>query len=189
MLARAENGRHVVSPLISSVMVRIAPGWSEGRRPGIVSRCSGSMLRIATKRLTHSGMTVSRCRVASRGSNPSSIALICSARYFELIRHCARLPAMNQRPGWPVRVYMLRSSWLSPNPQIGPTRAVTSSPNSLRTRSSWRLVAGRQHDQIGGEASRRSSSARLRRQSRRCRKTAAARSRRSTTRSEQPTLK
>src|ERR1700676_3711488 len=66
---------------------------------------------------------------ATRGSKPASMALICNARYFELIRHCARLPAMNQRPGCSVRVYMLRSSWLSPNPQIGPTRSVTSSPN------------------------------------------------------------
>ena len=45
-----------------------------------------------------------------RGNSPSSIALICSARCFEPIRHCARPPAMNHRPGWPVRVYMLRSS-------------------------------------------------------------------------------
>src|ERR1700687_1907435 len=63
------------------------------------------------------------CLVAeceTRGSNPSSIALICSARYFELIRHCARLPAMNQRPACGVGIYMLCNSWPSPDPQIGP---------------------------------------------------------------------
>ena len=36
---------------------------------------------------------------------------------------------MNQRPGWPVRVYMLRSSWPSPKPQMVPTRFITASPN------------------------------------------------------------
>ena len=46
---------------------------------------------------------------------------------------------------------MLRNSWPSPKPQIGPTRAAISSPNSLRTRMLLRLVAGRQHDQVGGE--------------------------------------
>jgi hypothetical protein len=30
---------------------------------------------------------------------PISEALICNARYFEYIRHWAKLPAINQRPG------------------------------------------------------------------------------------------
>ena len=67
---------------------------------------------------------------------PSSIALICSASCFEPILHCASPPAMNQSPGWPVRTYMLRSSCVSPKPQIVPTRFVTSAPNSLVTSSS-----------------------------------------------------
>ena len=45
---------------------------------------------------------------------------------------------------------MLRSSCSSPKPQIGPTRSAISSPNSLRDQVLLALVAGRQHDQIGG---------------------------------------
>src|SRR5882762_9963089 len=112
MLARAENGRHVVfSP------------W----------------LFVWTSGVIHASAASGSAACATRGSNPSSTALICNARYFELMRHWARPPAMNHRPGWRVRVYMLRNSWLSPNPQIGPMRSTTSSPNSFRTSSSWRL--------------------------------------------------
>jgi hypothetical protein len=39
----------------------------------------------------------------------------------------------DQRPGCPVRTNMLRNSWSSPKPQIGPTRAATSSPNNPLT--------------------------------------------------------
>lgn len=48
--------------------------------------------------------------VFSRGINPSSQALICNARYLELMRHWAKLPSMNHNPGWPVLQYMLRNS-------------------------------------------------------------------------------
>src|SRR5262249_9056810 len=70
---------------------------------------------------------------------PISEALICNARYFEYIRHWAKLPAINQRPGCGVRVYILRNSSPSPNPQIGPTRVATLLPNNLRTKCSWPL--------------------------------------------------
>ena len=42
---------------------------------------------------------------------------------------------VNHSPGCRVRVHMLRSSWvLASKPQIGPTRAATSAPNSDPTR-------------------------------------------------------
>ena len=58
---------------------------------------------------------------------------------------------MNQRPGWPVRVYMLRNSCPSPNPQIGPTRVGDLLAEQLAHQMLLRLVAGRQHDQVGGQ--------------------------------------
>ena len=133
MLARAENGWHVLFLPVSSLVI---PGCATCET-GIHKRRSRSSFRVRFASLAP------RCEnargVAVLSKPPSSIALICSARYFELIRHCARLPAMNQRPACAVRAYMLRNSWPSPNPQIGPIRATTSSPNSLRTRSSCGL--------------------------------------------------
>src|SRR6185437_2217467 len=102
----------------------------------------GSLVTLAPRNDVyeiHAKATFGLAACPTRGSNPCSIALICNARYFELIRHCARLPAMNHRPGCGVRVYMLRNSCPSPNPQIGPARAVISSPNSRRTRCSQGL--------------------------------------------------
>src|SRR6266403_2121456 len=138
MLARAENGWHVWILLSSfSPCGRRWRGRSPCRMRGPSTRRETphpSSLREDT--LSHKGRGEES---AIRGISPSSIALTCSARNFELIRHCARLPAMNQRPGWVVRVYMLRNSWPSPNPQIGPMRSTTASPNSWRTRCSCGL--------------------------------------------------
>src|SRR5882672_1044701 len=53
------------------------------------------------------------------------------------MRHCAKLPAMNHRPGCGVRWNMLRSSWPSPKPHTGPTRCAISPPNNLATSASW----------------------------------------------------
>ena len=47
--------------------------------------------------------------VQSGSSFPSSIALICRARYFELMRHTPKPPAMNHRPCCGVRLNMLLS--------------------------------------------------------------------------------
>ena len=58
---------------------------------------------------------------------------------------------MNHRPGWPVRVYMLRSSWSSPNPQIGADAVGDVVAEQLAHQFFLALVAGRQHDQIGGD--------------------------------------
>ena len=55
-------------------------------------------------------------------------------------RRLLLLPSISvHSPGCGVRVNMLRSSWPSPKPQIGPTRSATASPNSFRTRWSWPL--------------------------------------------------
>src|SRR6267154_627160 len=138
MLARAENGRHVVF----SPWLFVWPSFRDGPKD------QARNLEIPGSRFARPGMTSGvihasaasgSAACATRGSNPSSTALICNARYFELMRHWARPPAMNHRPGWRVRVYMLRNSWLSPNPQIGPMRSTTFSPNNFRTSSSWRL--------------------------------------------------
>ena len=58
---------------------------------------------------------------------------------------------MNHRPGWPVRVYMLRSSWPSPKPQMVPTRFIDGFAEQQPHQFLLALVAGRQHDQIGGD--------------------------------------
>src|SRR3954447_25723546 len=132
VLAGAENGWHGCSPLIrigdarSSLHTVIASAAKQSK----LSPRKNGLLRCARND------EEAQIAPASRPRTPSSIALIWSARYFELIRHCARLPAMNQRPGCPVRTYILRSSRPSPKPQIGPTRSATPSPNSFRTRYS-----------------------------------------------------
>src|ERR1700676_5678205 len=76
-------------------------GRMRGLHPRIETPHPSSMLRISAT-LSRKGRGEER---PSLDNNPSSTALICSARYFELMRHCAKPPAMNQRPGWPVRVY------------------------------------------------------------------------------------
>jgi hypothetical protein len=51
---------------------------------------------VVTKRDdTFALLWVLRCQL----KRPISEALICNARYFEYIRHWAKLPAINQRPG------------------------------------------------------------------------------------------
>ena len=42
------------------------------------------------------------------------------SKILRVIRHCARLPAMNHRPGWPVRTTCCATRSLA-EPQIGPT--------------------------------------------------------------------
>src|SRR3954453_16337954 len=81
-------------------------------------------------------------------SFPSSIALICKARYFELMRHWARPPAMNHRPSCAVRLNMLLSSPSAPMPQTGPMRSTIASP-SAADELHLRIVAGRQNNEIG----------------------------------------
>ena len=161
MLAGAENGWHVVSLLKCFFVVR---AWNDADvRPRFDWRRAAAAL--------------------------PRIALICSARYFELMRHCARLPAMNHRPGCGVRVYMLRNSC-----------AVAETPDRadavgdvLAEQFAHQLVPGpcsrspARSDRR--RASRRSSSARLRRQSSRYRRTARSPISPLTIRSEQPTLK
>jgi len=61
----------------------------------------------------------------SRSGNQSrwiSAAFICRARYLEYMRHWAKEPPWNHRPGCAVGIHMLRSSWVrSSKPQTGPT--------------------------------------------------------------------
>src|SRR5258706_9318088 len=110
VFARAENGRHVCFPPNDVILMAVIPGWPEGPAPE--SRDSGSRLPAPRKDIygIHAKAASGIAARGTRGKSSSSIALICSARYLELIRHCARLPAMNHSPGCAVRVYMLRSS-------------------------------------------------------------------------------
>src|SRR5450631_735683 len=89
-----------------------SPLVGEGGRDALASRTGEGSVSAdrdpssgASRHLLPQGEKEESQIAPSRGNNPSSTALICSARYFELIRHCGRPPAMNQRPGWPVRVY------------------------------------------------------------------------------------
>src|SRR6266403_5514410 len=88
------------------VLMAVIPGWSEGPAPE--SQDSGSRLPAPRKGIygIHAKAASGIAARGTRGKSSSSIALICSARYLELIRHCARLPAMNHNPGCAVRLYM-----------------------------------------------------------------------------------
>src|SRR5262245_5018818 len=67
------------------------------------------------------------------------------------MRHCAKLPAMNQRPGCAVRVNMLRnflSIAESPNRADAGANII---PEQFADQMLLPLVACRQHDQVGGK--------------------------------------
>ena len=91
---------------------------------------SGFRVRSLRSRpgMTQQGRTGHDERKRTYRSSPSSSALICRARYREKIRHCARLPAVNQRPGCAVRRHMLRSSPPSSKPHTGPIASAMSPP-------------------------------------------------------------
>jgi hypothetical protein len=62
--------------------------------------------RLCEDRVTPSPLSLDAFRRRCPGGfshfqlkRPISEALICNARYFEYIRHWAKLPAINQRPG------------------------------------------------------------------------------------------
>src|SRR5262249_12248205 len=69
------------------------------------------------------------------------------------MRHCAKLPAMNQRPGCAVRVHMLRHSCPSPNPPIRATTGGTCAPDHFADKMLLPFEACPKHDQVGGERS------------------------------------
>src|SRR3979411_506092 len=95
MVARAENGRHVYFPLKflcrhSGMVRRTRPGIS--RFPDAL--CA-SWFSLRGPRNDNRWIYPSSARGPTpRGKNPSSIALICNARWFEPMRHWARAPAI-----------------------------------------------------------------------------------------------
>src|SRR5262249_3773843 len=71
---------------------------------------------------------------------PISDALIRKARYFDYIRHWAKLPAINQKPGSAVRVNIFPGKHIA--------QLVAIAKKQLADQMFWAFVAGRHNDQI-----------------------------------------